>query len=60
VEGTGVPKKTIDLPLTLVVIGTDCIGSCKSDYHMIMMAPFKEMKEEKKHFQPLFLKQKLP
>ena len=26
---------------TLVVIGTDCIGSCKSNYHMIMttMAP---------------------
>ena len=21
---------------TLVVIGTDCIGSCKSNYHMIM------------------------
>jgi hypothetical protein len=23
---------------TLVVIGTDCIGSCKSNYHMIKMA----------------------
>ena len=22
--------------LTLVVIGTDCTGSCKSNYHMIM------------------------
>ena len=25
---------------TLVVIGTDCIGSYKSNYHMIMMAPY--------------------
>ena len=27
---------------TLVVIGTDCIGSCKSNYHMIMtmMTPY--------------------
>ena len=25
---------------TLVVIDTDCIGSCKSNYHMIMTAPF--------------------
>jgi hypothetical protein len=27
---------------TLVVIGTDCTGSCKSNYHtiMTMMAPF--------------------
>jgi hypothetical protein len=24
---------------TLVVIGTDCIGSCKSNYHTITMAP---------------------
>ena len=24
---------------TLVVIGTDCIGSCKSNYHMIMTTP---------------------
>jgi hypothetical protein len=24
---------------TLVVIGTDCTGSCKSNYHMITMAP---------------------
>ena len=30
---------------TSVVIGTDCIGSCKSNYHMItaMMAPFTVM-----------------
>ena len=25
---------------TLVVIDTDCIGSCKSNYHMITTAPF--------------------
>ena len=25
---------------TLVVIGTDCIGSCKSNYHMIMKTKF--------------------
>ena len=25
---------------TLVVIGTDCIGSCKSNYHIITSAPF--------------------
>ena len=25
-----------EFELTLVVIGTDCIGSCKSNYHMIM------------------------
>jgi hypothetical protein len=25
--------------LTLVVMGTDCIGSYKSNYHMIMTAP---------------------
>jgi len=25
---------------TLVVIGTDCTGSCKSNYHTIMMTPF--------------------
>ena len=24
---------------TLVLIGTDCIGSCKYNYHMIMTAP---------------------
>ena len=24
---------------TLVVVGTDCTGSCKSNYHMIMTAP---------------------
>jgi len=24
---------------TLVAIGTDCIGSCKSNYHTIMTAP---------------------
>jgi hypothetical protein len=24
---------------TLVVIGTDCIGSCKSNYHMITTTP---------------------
>jgi hypothetical protein len=30
-------------PTTLVVIGTDCIGSCKSNYHTItaMTAPLK-------------------
>ena len=30
---------------TLVVIGTDCIGSCKSNYHtiMTMMAPNRNM-----------------
>ena len=27
-------------PTTLVVIGTDCKGSCKSNYHTIMTAPF--------------------
>jgi hypothetical protein len=25
---------------TLVVIGTDCTGSCKSNYHAIMTAPY--------------------
>jgi hypothetical protein len=41
VEETEVPEKTTDLSqvtdkLTmLVVIGTDCIGSCKSNYHTI-------------------------
>jgi hypothetical protein len=30
VEETGVPELT-----TLVVIDTDCIGSCKSNYHAI-------------------------
>jgi hypothetical protein len=35
---------------TLVVIGTDCIGSWKSNYHTITMAPetnmsFQEIKE---------------
>jgi hypothetical protein len=32
----------VGFKLTLVVIGTDCIGSCKSNYHTIttMMAPF--------------------
>jgi hypothetical protein len=25
-----------DMPKTSVVINTDCIGSCKSNYHMIM------------------------
>jgi hypothetical protein len=31
-------------PTTLVVIGTDCIGSCKSNYHTIMTttAPLKK------------------
>jgi len=29
---------------TLVVIGTDCIDSCKSNYHMIMMAPLYRVK----------------
>jgi len=51
VEETGVPEKTIDLSqvtdklyhTTLVVIGTDCTGSCKSNYHTIttMTAPIK-------------------
>ena len=27
----------------LVVIGTDCIGSCKSNYHMAMIAPWNEI-----------------
>jgi hypothetical protein len=34
----GCPEKTTDLGLsltTLVVIGTDCKGICKSDYHPI-------------------------
>jgi hypothetical protein len=34
---------------TSVVIGTDCIGSCKSNYHTItaMMAPYKTMNEDR-------------
>ena len=31
VEETGVPGE-----VTLTVIGTDCTGSCKSNYHTIM------------------------
>ena len=27
-------------PTTSVVIGTDCTGSCKSNYHTMMTAPF--------------------
>jgi hypothetical protein len=34
---------------TSVVIGTDCIGSCKSNYHTItaMMAPHPEEESQK-------------
>jgi hypothetical protein len=40
VEETGVLVAGFEL-ITLVLIGTDYIGSCKSNYHMIMttMAP---------------------
>ena len=30
---------------TLVVIGTDCIGSCKSNYNMIMATTTPEHKQ---------------
>ena len=37
--------KIVGFELTLVVIGTDCIGSCKSNYHTIMTttAPYLDM-----------------
>jgi hypothetical protein len=38
VEETGVPgenHRPVFEPTTLVVIGTHCIGSCKSNYHTI-------------------------
>ena len=47
---------------TLVVIGTDCIGSCKSNYHAIttMMAPKTNGSMECLHFNlsELFCKKK--
>ena len=36
---------------TLVVIGTDCIGSCKSNYHTITTTPNKGWKYTKKYLQ---------
>jgi hypothetical protein len=42
------PEKTTDKPTTSVVIGTDCIGSCKSKYHTITANKYKDEKEKKK------------
>ena len=44
---------------TSVVIGTDCIGSCKCNYHTItaMMVPFEQQHDEKKINQRLFTTQ---
>ena len=41
---------------TLVVIGTDCIGSCKSNYYMIMttMTPFQEIEHEREKYSMFF------
>ena len=45
VEDTGVPRENhspwTGFKLTnLVVVGTDCTGSCKSNYHMIIMKKY--------------------
>jgi hypothetical protein len=34
----------VGLELTLVVLGTDCIGSYKSNYHTIITAPLNTIK----------------
>ena len=36
VSSTPRHERDLNSQLTLVVIGTDCTGSCKSNYHMIM------------------------